>query len=52
MESPSGGAGSASLEAESTKGGQNGTSTSSMERDDVLQQNGNGSLGLDLNAEA
>lgn len=54
VESPSGGAGSASLEPESTKGGQNGTSASSMERDDVSQQNGNGngSLGLDLNGEA
>ncbi|KAF8601038.1 hypothetical protein BDV93DRAFT_441371 [Ceratobasidium sp. AG-I] len=50
VESPSGGAGSASLEAESTKGEQNGTSASSMERDDVSHQNGNGSLGLELNA--
>ncbi|CAE6391627.1 unnamed protein product [Rhizoctonia solani] len=46
IESPSGGAGSASIDQESTKGSRNGTSRSSMEAELPGEPNG---LGLDLN---
>ncbi|CAE6412802.1 unnamed protein product [Rhizoctonia solani] len=46
IESPSGGAGSASVDQESTKSSHNGTSRSSMEVEPPGQTNG---LGLDLN---
>ncbi|CAE6525901.1 unnamed protein product [Rhizoctonia solani] len=48
IESPSGGAGSASLDQESTKSSRNGTSRSSMEAEHPGQTNG---LGLHLGAE-
>ncbi|KAG8685758.1 hypothetical protein FRC09_014550, partial [Ceratobasidium sp. 395] len=49
VESPNGGAGSASLEPEPVKGKQNGTSVgSSVDKDGEIAQQ-NGSLGLDLN---